>query len=136
MTTLQERAIVSGSGIGTVIGFSGALPGDVDLIAPEGVVDAGDAGIRVSGNFSVAALVVLNAENIQVAGEVEGVPPSEDTSLVLTVEGGDEGQQAAQEAAEEAANQAAGRTTDIPSIITVEVIGYGGGDGRGDNEDS
>ena len=136
VTTLQERAIVSGSGIGTVIGFSGALPGDVDLIAPEGVVDAGDAGIRVSGNFSVAALVVLNAENIQVAGEVEGVPPSEDTSLVLTVEGGDEGQQAAQEAAEEAANQAAGRATDIPSIITVEVIGYGGGDGRGDNEDN
>ncbi|WP_375595219.1 filamentous hemagglutinin family protein [Algihabitans albus] len=134
ITTLQERPIVSGSGIGTVIGFEGALPGDVDLIAPEGTVDAGDAGIRVSGNFNVAALVVLNADNIQVEGEVTGVPPSEESTVNISVEGGDEGQQAAQEAAETAARQAA-TATEIPSIITVEVIGYGGGDGdRNDDQ--
>ena len=134
VTTLRERPIVSGSGIGTVIGFEGALPGDVDLIAPEGTVDAGDAGIRVSGNFNVAALVVLNADNIQVEGEVTGVPPSEESTVNISVEAGDEGQQAAQEAAETAARQAA-TATEIPSIITVEVIGYGGGDGdRNDDQ--
>ena len=134
VTVLQDQTDISGSGIGTVLGAGGVEPGDVDLIAPEGTVDAGDAGIRVSGNFNVAALVVLNADNIQVEGEVTGVPPSEESAVNISVEGGDEGQQAAQEAAETAARQAA-TATEIPSIITVEVIGYGGGDGdRNDDQ--
>ncbi|WP_375595218.1 filamentous hemagglutinin family protein [Algihabitans albus] len=134
VTVLQDQTDISGSGIGTVLGAGGVEPGDVDLIAPEGTVDAGDAGIRVSGNFNVAALVVLNADNIQVEGEVTGVPPSEESTVNISVDGGDEGQQAAQEAAEAAARQAA-TATEIPSIITVEVIGYGGGDGdRNDDQ--
>jgi hypothetical protein len=32
-----------------------------DLIAPSGFVDAGDAGIRSSGNLNIAALQILNA---------------------------------------------------------------------------
>jgi hypothetical protein len=40
-------------------------PGDIDLIASLGTIDAGEAGIRVSGNVNLAALQVVNAENIQ-----------------------------------------------------------------------
>ena len=76
ITRVQERPDIGGSGIGTIIGFGGVKEGDVTLIAPRGTVDAGDAGIRVSGNFTVAALFVLNAENIKVGGESKGVPES------------------------------------------------------------
>ena len=37
--------------------------------APLGTIDAGEAGIRVSGNINIAALHVVNAANIQVRGE-------------------------------------------------------------------
>ena len=48
--------------------------GDVDLVAPLGTVDPGEAGIRVSGNINIAALHVVNAANIQVQGESKGIP--------------------------------------------------------------
>ena len=38
------------------------------------VVNAGDASIRVSGNLNIAALLVLNAGNIQVGGKATGIP--------------------------------------------------------------
>jgi Filamentous haemagglutinin family outer membrane protein len=44
------------------------------LLPPRGTVDAGDAGIRVSGNLVIAAFQVLNANNIQVQGTSVGVP--------------------------------------------------------------
>ncbi|MEJ0004663.1 MAG: filamentous hemagglutinin family protein [Pararobbsia sp.] len=52
------------------------MPGDINLLAPRGTVDAGAAGIRVSGNLNVAALHVLNADNIQVQGKstIDGIP--------------------------------------------------------------
>ncbi|MFX4697695.1 filamentous hemagglutinin family protein, partial [Acinetobacter baumannii] len=49
-------------------------PGNIDLIAPLGTIDAGEAGIRVSGNVNLAALQVVNAANIQVQGTSVGVP--------------------------------------------------------------
>jgi hypothetical protein len=48
--------------------------GNVDLIAFVGSVNAGDAGIRVSGDLNIAAVLVLNASNIQVGGSSTGVP--------------------------------------------------------------
>ena len=46
----------------------------VDLVAFVGSVNAGDAGIRVSGNINLAAVAVLNAANIQVQGTATGIP--------------------------------------------------------------
>ena len=64
----------TGAGIGTLQPIPGVPPGDIDLIAPLGTIDAGEAGIRVSGNVNLAALQVVNAANIQVQGTVTGLP--------------------------------------------------------------
>ncbi|WP_197427454.1 filamentous haemagglutinin family protein [Bradyrhizobium retamae] len=48
VTRILEKADISGSGIGTIVGFTGVEEGDVHLIAPEGTVNAGDAGVRVA----------------------------------------------------------------------------------------
>jgi filamentous hemagglutinin len=53
---------------------AGVAPGNVDLIAPFGAVDAGDAGIRATGNLNIAANIVLNAANISVGGTSGGTP--------------------------------------------------------------
>jgi filamentous hemagglutinin len=68
---------VSGSGIGQLLTVSGIKAGLVNLIAPKGVVNAGDAGIRVAGNLNIAAVQVIGAGNITVAGTATGVPTSE-----------------------------------------------------------
>jgi hypothetical protein len=51
-----------------LIDVPGVPPGNVDLFAPDGTVDAAEAGIRVSGNFTVAVPQVLNIGNISGQG--------------------------------------------------------------------
>jgi filamentous hemagglutinin family protein len=72
--TLSPSIPSTGAGIGTLNPIPQVPPGDVDLIAPLGTVDAGEAGIRVSGNINIAALHVINAANIQVQGTSTGLP--------------------------------------------------------------
>jgi filamentous hemagglutinin family protein len=72
---------VSGSGIGQLLTVQGIEPGLVNLIAPEGVVNAGEAGIRVAGNLNIAATAVLNVGNIKVGGTATGVPTSDAGAL-------------------------------------------------------
>jgi hypothetical protein len=68
---------ISGSGIGQLLTTTGIKAGLVNLIAPKGTVNAGDAGIRVAGNLNIAAVQVIGANNITVAGTATGVPTSE-----------------------------------------------------------
>jgi hypothetical protein len=71
--TVEFPAALTGSGIQTLATTEGRQPGNVDLFAPRGVVNAGDAGI-VAGNLTIAATAVLGADNISVSGVSVGVP--------------------------------------------------------------
>ena len=133
-------ASASGSGIQTLssdpdgLGPAAAPPaGDIYLFAPAGKIDAGEAGIRSSGNILVNAQVVLNASDIKAAGSSQGVPQVPTGSLASTLaaaganpQAATQGEDKAAKAAEQAARQAAAtRQAPKPTVLTVEVLGFG-----------
>jgi Filamentous haemagglutinin family outer membrane protein len=69
---VDAKSGVTGAGIATLQTIPEAPPGNAHLVAPHGTVDAGAAGIRVSGNLFIAAHHVENAFNIQVQGITPG----------------------------------------------------------------
>jgi hypothetical protein len=128
---------VAGSGIQTVTskpnGPTSVAPssGNIYLFAPSGTIDAGEAGIASGGNIFIAALTVLNADNISSAGTSVGVPQVAVGSLASTVAasgaataaGSSKDADTASQAAAAAAAAAAGSFR--PAILTVEVLGFG-----------
>lgn len=124
--------LATGGGIGVLATVEGVDPGDVDLIAPSGIIDAGDAGIRVSGNINLAAVQVVNAGNIAAGGTSAGGAPAVAAPAVSTPAPPASSTTASEDSAASAAQEAAEReeeieTTAQASIYSVEVIGYGGG---------
>lgn len=128
--------LATGGGIGVLASVKGVPPGNVYLIAPVGTVDAGDAGIQATGDIKISAAAVINADNISAGGSTSGVPttPVVAAPNISGLTSGSSSTAAASTAADSMANQGAKKsqeTIDTPSAITVEVLGYGGGENDG-----
>ncbi|MGY3617888.1 filamentous haemagglutinin family protein [Bradyrhizobium sp. USDA 10063] len=121
---LSPVAPSSGAGIATLNPIPEVPPGDIDLIAPLGTIDAGEAGIRVSGNVNLAALQIINAGNIQVQGSATGIP----TVQAPNVSGALAASNTAGAASQQAKTPQQGTADAQPSLILVEFLGFGGGD--------
>jgi len=115
----------TGAGIATLNPISEIPPGDIDLIAPLGTIDAGEAGIRVSGNVNLAALRVVNAENIQVQGKAAGIPVVAAVNVAALTNASAAASQAATAAQEVLQRERAASRQALPSVFTVRVLGFG-----------
>jgi hypothetical protein len=72
--TIDFAGAATGSGIRTIQTNPNTAAGNVDLVAPAGTVNAGDAGIGAAGNINIAARSVIGLDNIQFGGTATGVP--------------------------------------------------------------
>lgn len=124
--------LVSGAGIAVVQSSKLAAKSNAYLLAPRGTVDAGEAGIRVSGNLTIAAVQVVNAGNIQVGGTATGIP----TVTAPNIGALSAASNTAGAAAKSAEPPTAGGNNDRASVFIVEVVGYGGGDNGGQDSNS
>ena len=118
----------------TIIEFPPAVQGsglqgaNAFLFAPNGVINAGDAGIRTAGNLTLGATEVLGADNIDVGGVSVGVPVA--SSSVSGLAGANNVASTASKLAEDSASTLAGNDADGAEdselgILSVEVVGFG-----------
>ena len=123
--TLSPPTQNTGAGIATLNPIPEIPAGDVDLIAPLGTIDAGEAGIRVSGNVNLAALQVVNAANIQVKGDAVGIPAVAAVNTGALTAASSASSSVVAEAARLAERARPKPTGDIPAIITSRFLGFG-----------
>jgi hypothetical protein len=132
-TKIDISASIAGSGIATLRTSTDQPASNVYPVAPRGIFDAGDAGVRSTGTVEVVAQTVLNAGNISAAGGVSGAP-----SLVPAVAvAAPPGAAAASEGAGKAV-AAAGSDNRRLLNLGVELLGFGapGGDAPPNSEQS
>ncbi len=123
----EPAGLPTGAGIGTLATQEGSPPADVDLIAPNGIVDAGDAGIRVSGNFNVFAIQILGTDNIDVAGVKTGLPitPAAPPTSLDTGELSAKSNDVIAAITKATAKVRENNMNPTPSLIEVRVTGFG-----------
>jgi hypothetical protein len=130
VVTVNAFGLSTGAGIGVLDALEGYDPNRqkslLDLIAPRGEVNAGDAGIRVVGDINIAARTVVGVENIQVSGSSAGIPKVQAPNIGTLTSASQATQAASKEAiASSPSDQSTqSRIEELPSIITVEVVGY------------
>ncbi|MBY6239909.1 filamentous haemagglutinin family protein [Methylosinus sp. Sm6] len=124
--SVNPQGLVTGAGIGAIVTLPSQDPSlsNAVLSAPRGTVDAGAAGIRVSGNLVIVAQRVSNGANISFGGNASGLPASSSSANVGALTSASSTAGAAAKAVE--TPRAGNAGSDAPSIITVEVLGYGG----------
>ena len=123
---VDSAGSVSGAGIGALRPSADVAASSVTLIAPVGTVDAGDAGVRASGDVFVAAARVANADNFKVGGASVGVP----TTAVVAAPAAPPGATAAVAATAAQARAQEKGSADRESVIRVDVLGFIGGSGE------
>ncbi len=125
LVSLSPTTPNTGAGIATLNPIPEVPPGDIDLIAPLGTIDAGEAGIRVSGNVNLAALQVVNAENIQVQGKSTGMPVIAAVNVGALSNASAAASQAVTAAQDVLQRERAATRQALPSLFTVKVLGFG-----------
>jgi filamentous hemagglutinin family protein len=123
--TLSPDVPSAGAGFATLDPIPEVAPGDMNLIAPLGTIDAGEAGIRVSGNINLAALQVVNAANIVVQGKSTGIPMIAEVNVGALTNASAAASQAAMAAQDVVQRERAAARQALPSIFTVRVLGFG-----------
>ncbi|MFM9888714.1 MAG: filamentous hemagglutinin family protein [Burkholderiales bacterium] len=130
--TFRLSEAATGSGIRIQLTRAGDRAGDVDLIAPRGEVNAGDAGIGSAGNLNIAAIRVVGAENIQVSGVATGVPAADTSGLAGGLNLGNVAADATKSAerVSQAVTESSQSSQNIkqsfrPSLLSVEVMCLG-----------
>jgi hypothetical protein len=126
---VDSAGSVSGAGIGAFKASPDAPASSVSLVAPVGTVDAGDAGVRASGDVIVIAARVSNADAISSSGGTISGVPSGAPAAVATPAGAN-----AAVAAQGRGQQGNG-SGDKRSLITVDVKGFAGSDNCDDPND-
>jgi len=119
---VDSAGSVSGAGIGAFQRRPTDPASSIILVAPAGLVDAGDAGVRATGNVLVAAARVANADSFSAGGAVSGVPAAAATPATSNPAAS-----SSAVAAQSSGSQANNDNSERRSIITVEVLGYVGG---------
>jgi filamentous hemagglutinin len=137
-TSVEYQGAATGSGIRVLL-TGDAVPGEVDLIAPKGTVNAGDAGIGSAGNVNIAAQQVIGGQNINFAGTSTGVPVAQTGSLAAGLTGvsglaADAGKVGADSAAQAARAQQKPQESLKTAYLNVEVIGFGDDDSKDDEK--
>ncbi|HEY0330272.1 MAG TPA: filamentous hemagglutinin family protein [Rhodopseudomonas sp.] len=122
---VNPNGLVTGAGVAALVTLPGQdkTKSNVTLTAPRGIIDLGAAGLRSAGNITLGALQILNAYNVQVGGISFGLPTA------VTVNTGALSAASNATAATQQAVTPTQNNEERPSIIMVEFLGFGGGDG-------
>ncbi len=127
--SVNATASIVGSGIRVLLGNAKVVPGTVDLFAPAGAINAGDAGIGSAGNIFLGAQQVIGASNINFGGTGTGVPVA--TVAPVSVSGIGNMQDASKTADQTTQSVSAANNENLasfqPTFLSVEVIGLGSG---------
>jgi hypothetical protein len=118
-------------------------PGDIYLFAPQGVIDAGEAGIA-GGKVVLGATQVLNAQNISFSAGSVGVPAAAASSVSLGSLAGagsvaETSKMVAQSSALGGANDNLTKQTNVvdqflSQFLDVKVINFDTDEGNTDND--
>jgi len=113
----------SGSGIATNQPLPSIAVGNIDLTAPLGTIDAGEAGVRSSGNLNLAAARLANTSGFSSGGKTTGGSSAPSFSLAAADAAG-----AAAGAGQQAAQNLGGSRAEgqQPSVLEVEVLSISG----------
>ena len=123
---------VVGSGIRVLLASKDVVPGSVDLYAPAGEINAGDAGIGAAGNIFLGALLVRGADNINFGGSATGVPVAAPAPVSVGLGNLQDASKAANEATQSLASSSVNTNDFKPTFLSIEVIGLGDKDSGSD----